>query len=364
MLSRLQRLKPSLMTSGIAISPEAMEPLTDHGARPATLADYPSTSGVSLELEDDIWVNAPIKEHNPNFVGDTPYRLEYDRGGFLLRFNGSTFRARPVPVPAYHDRKASSGEPYTHYGITHTDRVRISPVEGCAFACRFCDMSFRYQYRRKPLDVLIETIRVALGDPVLPAKHILISGGTPREGDYPYLADVYARVAEAFSGIDVDVMVAPLPGFLRPKALYDCGIHGLSVNLELFNESVARDLMPQKASIPQASWLRFIEEAVSVFGPGRVRSLLMLGLEPVADTVRGVEALAERGCEPVLSPFRPSPFTPLRDRRPPCVDSQIEAYERSVGAARRHGRKLGPRCIPCQHNTLSFPDGSDYYFRY
>jgi hypothetical protein len=23
--------------------------------------------------------------------------------------------------------------------------------------------------------------------------------------------------------------------------------------------------------------------------------------------------------------------------------------------------KPGPRCIPCQHNTVTFPDGTDFY---
>ena len=90
----------------------------------------------------------------------------------------------------------------------------------------------------------------------------------------------------------------------------------------------------------------------------------MVGLEPIEDTLRGVDALAQRGCEPVLSPFRPSPDTPLGDVSPPGEAELVEVYERSVEVAGRHGVKLGPRCIPCQHNTLSFPDDSGYYLRH
>jgi hypothetical protein len=78
-------------------------------------------------------------------------------------------------------------------------------------------------------------------------------------------------------------------------------------------------------------------------------------------TLKGVEALAQRGCEPVLSPFRPDPATELRDSPPPTADYLAEIYERSVEVAARYGAKLGPRCIPCQHNTVTFPDGSEYY---
>ncbi|MFQ5531968.1 MAG: radical SAM protein, partial [Candidatus Nanoarchaeia archaeon] len=109
--------------------------------------------------------------------------------------------------------------------------------------------------------------------------------------------------------------------------------------------------------------LDFIEGAVPIFGEGNVRSLLMVGIEPLEDTLRGVEVLAERGCDPVLSPFRPDPSTPMRNEKPPNVDFLIETYERAKEITGRFsGVKLGPRCIPCHHNTLTFPDNSEKYY--
>ncbi len=34
---------------------------------------------------------------------------------------------------------------------------------------------------------------------------------------------------------------------------------------------------------------------------------------------------------------------------------------RALDVVERHGVKLGPRCIACQHNTLTFPDASGAY---
>lgn len=364
MLSSIQRLKIDLMTDGMSVSDAARREMTGgEESRPLTLADYASTSGISLELEGEVWVNAPIHDFNPNFVDTPPHILDYDDGGFFVRSGTLKVSAGPVPVPDYHDQSNSRGEPYTSFAVTHTDRVRISPIEGCGIVCKFCDLPYEFRYRRKSIDGLVDSVRRALQDDRLPARHVLISGGTPRPEDFDYEQQVYEAVACAFPELDVDIMMVPSPGLLKLRHLAAIGIHGLAINLEIYGQRRANEIMPLKARLTRDYYLDFIEEAVEIFGSGRVRSLLLVGLEPMEDTLRGVEALAARGCEPVLSPFRPDPATPLRDLRPPSAGFLTETYERSLEIVSRYGLKLGPRCIPCHHNTLTFPDGSSFYYR-
>ena len=362
MLKSVERLKLELMAEGIDVSIEARESIMGPGMlKPLTLADYASTSGIGLRLEDNIWVNAPISEYNPNFVTRPRHRLLYENGGFLVTSGKLQVKAQPVPVPAYHQLTNRWGHKYTSYAITHTDRVRISPVEGCALTCQFCDSPYEYSYRKKSIEGLIDSVAVALSDPVLPARHVMISGGTPRAEDYHYENEVYQHVCAAFPDVDVDVMMIPVPGLLDPQTLLDFGVNELAINLELYNEEYSRRCMTGKWKIGRDSILDFIGKVVDKFGSKRVRSLLLVGLEPVEDTLRGVEALAQRGCEPVLSPFRPDPATPLRHLRPPGAEVLAEVYERSAELTSRLGVRLGPKCIPCQHNTLTFPDDSGYY---
>jgi hypothetical protein len=106
----------------------------------------------------------------------------------------------------------------------------------------------------------------------------------------------------------------------------------------------------------------FIDKAVNAFGIGKVRSLLIVGLEPPEDTLEAVYQLARRGCDPVLSPFRPDPSTPLRSLPPPTAELLERIYLESLEIISPYPVKLGPRCIPCQHNTLTFSDGTDAYF--
>ena len=363
LLDEDQRLKVELLTLGMAVAPSATEVLAGpDGNRPLTLAEYATTSGIALRFGEGLWVNVPLREHNPNFVGETPFILEYEQGAFYIHSPRRSAPVTPIPVPAYYDRTNAKGESHLDYGVTHTDRVRISPVEGCALACQFCDLPYEYRYRTKRTEGLLETVAVALDDSTLAARHVLISGGTPRPEDYEYENEAYEAVCRGFPGVEVDIMMVPAEGLIDPARLLAMGVHSLSINLEVYNETLAKRLMAGKVKVGSRDYyLSFIERAAGLFGPGRVRSLLLVGLETLEDTLCGVAALAERGCEPVLSPFRPDPSTPLRHHSPPSVDTLIEAYERSAEIASRYGMRLGPSCIPCQHNTLTFPDDSGYY---
>lgn len=364
MLTAVQRLKVALMTEGLEVSSLARDAIvSDEPSGLLTLADYATTSGIALRLEPNVWVNAPIKEYNPNFVVTPPHSLEYDTGmsTFFVRSGTFEVQAKPISLPNYHNRINQWGEKYTSYSITHTDRVRASPIEGCALTCQFCDLPFKLPYRKKPIERLIDSVSVALNDLRLPARHILVSGGSPRPEDRDYEKDVYAQLCRSFPYVDIDIMMIPAPSLLDLPSLLAMGIHELSINLEIFNDGFARRLMPGKWKLGKSQYFELIDRAVETFGAGRVRSLLIVGLEPLEDTLRGVEALAQRGCEPVLSPFRPDPSTPLRHHSPPTISQLIELYERSIEIATRYAVRLGPKCVPCQHNTLTFADDSGYY---
>ena len=71
------------------------------------------------------------------------------------------------------------------------------------------------------------------------------------------------------------------------------------------NIDYLRYYCPKKNAIGQENYLKFIDYAVDIFGVNNVRSLLIVGIEPLEETLKGVEKLAQRGCNPVLSPLYP-----------------------------------------------------------
>lgn len=361
-----ERMKFALFSDGLMISEEAKAfIMTPYGERPLTFADYASTSGVSLVLEDDVWVNAPIAAYNPNMVFSPRHHLRVLDGQLFVADldSGSEVPAWFAPLPEYYDKKNLSGQFYSDFIHTHTDRARLSPIRGCAMRCQFCDIpvEFKGKYYPKPLSSLLEAVACAIGDPIQPASHLLISGGTPAPSEHPYLKAVYHTIATEFPQVDVDVMMVPSPDIVDLKELHRSGVHELSLNIEIWNQSIAGSLMPEKHKIGRQTSLDLIAEAVDIFGKGRVRSMLMVGLEEPIYTLEGVEMLAKLGCTPVLSPFRPSPVTSLAKVRPPSAETMEQVFLEARERAWKYGVKLGPRCIPCSHNTMTLSDGSGDY---
>lgn len=353
-LSDAQRLKFRLLAEGVSLSGVARDRLDGlRGERKLTPADYPSTTGLILRLEDEVWVNAPIADYNHNFVVDPRNVLDASPDGFVVRSGDLESAAAVWLPPLYHDRTLPSGQPANHFVFTHGDRVRLSPIRGCAMRCTFCNIPYEDRYGTKPVDAMLEALERAFSDELQPAHHLLISGGTPIPRDVGFLRDVYERILLRFPDRDVDIMMAPVDGLFDLPRLKALGLHELSINIELFNPEVARALMPQKHQHGLAHYLDFIHEAVSELGPRRVRSMVMVGLEPKEDTLAGVRGVLRAGGIPVLSPFRPDPSTPLRGAKPWSAEAFEDLFLRATEMAAACDAELGPSCPPCTHNTLT-----------
>ncbi len=366
-LAPFERLKLELMQGGLTVADSAMAYVSERvGDRPLTLADYASTTGVSLRLEGEVWVNAPTAQFNGNFVFEPRHKLIADGGRLVVQ--DETNRLWPVelaPVPDYHNAKTAGQRGITEYVHTHTDRARISPVRGCAMRCKFCDIPYEFKgaYWSKPSAELLEALHVALTDSIQPAAHVLISGGTPAARDYGALRQTYLDVLAAFPNTPIDIMMVPHNELIDLEALDRAGINELSLNLEIFDRERARAIMPEKFRHGLDAYLNFIEKAVERMatrkGRPRVRSMLMVGLEEEAATLAGVRSLVERGCAPVLSPFRPDPITDLATLAPPSAETLERIYLKARDIADQFGVALGPSCRPCMHNTLTFPNPYD-----
>jgi hypothetical protein len=359
-LSDAQELKFELFARGLAIAPSAAAVLQEvNEGRALTPADYASTSGVILRLEDDVWVNAPIETYNPNFVHSTPLVLEHTGDGFVVRGSGRETKAAFWRPPGYHGGIGPDGAPLNNYVFTHGDRVRLAPVRGCHFVCTFCNIPYEDRYGTKAVNSMLHAVRAAVDDAVQPAHHLLISGGTPSRRDVPYLRGVYEQVLHAFPKLATDIMMVPMPGLYDLSRLDALGLAEISVNLEVYSDEVAARVMRQKHRQGRDYYLQFLADAAEVLGGRRVRSMLMVGLEPVEGTLAGVRAIAERGCVPVLSPFRPDPATPLRDLPPPDADTLRTVWTEASAIAADYGLSLGPDCPPCTHNTMTFVPRGD-----
>ncbi len=366
-LTEKQDLKLNVLANGITVDPLAEEAWREEYDGPMSLNEYASTSGICMKVEDGasgIWLNAPYTQE---FTHSALWRLQHD-GGFVLQQADTHFEVEVVPVPAYHAKTYTDGgveRPYTNLGVTHTDRIRISPIEGCGMVCHFCNIPYELKYRKKTEEDLLRVVQAAENDAQAPARHVLISGGTPRGKDEAWIDGVYEFIADQ-SPIPVDVMMPARHDMQYPSWLRDRGVNLLSVNLEISDPGRALEITPSKArKLGREHYLNYIERAVQDMGVGAVQSLMVFGgsVEPIDSTLEGIQDLVDRGCIPVLSPFRPDPRTPMENLPPASEEEMREVYERTLEICDKSGSgvKPGPRCIPCHHNTVAFDDGSDFY---
>lgn len=361
-LSILQALKISLLCRGISVSKDAELALTGGGATPMSVHEYPTTGGLSLVLNEDIYVNAPFDEpiaENPEAV------LLFDKNEdapFRVLFHREEFRVKVLPLPGYLSTRDSNGRLATESVFSHGDRARLSPIGGCHNRCLFCDSPLR-TYELRHAEQLLEALSIAVADTALPAHHAVISGGTPRVSDYGYFGEVCQSILSN-ARIPVDVMMSAQLGTDLIDQLCSWGAYGFAINMELYDNDIAKRIAPEKRGSGLKEFCASIERSVqNTGGSGRVRSLLLVGLEPEDQTLKGVELLAELGCDPVLSPFRPASGTLLAGHPGPSYELLERVYLRSLDIVERHGVKLGPRCIPCTHNALTLADVSgEYYF--
>ena len=352
-------LKLRILSEGIHVSTEASAALAMNSGLIAS-DDYSTTSGLPLGLGCDYYVNAPFRER---FVVDPTFTLNVRGTGFVLSNDHEDHVVAVFPLPSYHGQAASSGIPFSRIINTHTDRARINPVEGCALRCDFCDAPARSRYRLNTVGDICEAVAVAIRDPRHPARHILVSGGTPAKQDELNVEEIYEAVADK-SSVPVDVMMSPRDDLGCVDRLHAYGINDLFVNVEGGDSVLAKRIMKGKAEIGLQGYGAFLERAVKCFGIGRVLSLIVVGIEEAKFSIDICRFLCERGVIPVLSPFRPARFTPYEASRPPASDFLLSVLNACEEIASKYGLFLGPKCKACNHNTLNRPESDTRYIEY
>lgn len=361
-------LKIRLMQLGAIFTENAKAHMCKNRFGQIVVHDYATTGGVIVELNKLIYVNVPVKYEN------TPFCIDYSEQQFELFMDGHilevSIKIIPAPQFALNNVLLENGVPIRDLVMTHAYRLRISPIHGCSYHCQFCT-SNRQRYNEISCEDLEQAVEIALKDPNISPKHILISGGTPEaeETTYQILNKVYKYFPEKYPTYDFDVMLSPRglhAGDVSAQGYEEfldylhgeCGIQTLSINLELYNERLKKAYIPEKWKIGIDNYRIFIRKAVELFGREKIRSSLIVGLEEMEDTLKGVEELCRWGCIPVLSAFVPDSGTDMASYPQPTVEFLLEVVEKASRIAEKYGTVLGPLCRPCTHNSLTRENGS------
>ena len=359
------QLKTRLLSEGLVVD---LEGLAATAAKPALRVRSGSCGGLDLVLSDGTWVNAPV--HEP-FARTSSLELRVGGGLPVLWVDGARSGVVAlVPTPAYYATGTTGGTPMQRVGQLCSDRVGFGLTNVCTFwrsrddRCRFCSIGSNgpQEQTRKSVDDIVQTALAAIDDPVAPARHVLLGGGTPDAwtAGIPEIAEAAAAI-KAQRAIPIYAMVTPPRDLALLEVLADAGVDEIGMNVEVFTDQAARRYLPGKhRAIGLATYLAALERAVELFGPINTRSITVVGLESPDATVEGVRQLASRGVMPILTPHRPLVGTQMADHPRQPGRALWELTLRATEAAAAHDVPLGPTCIACQSNTLNVPGDRHY----
>lgn len=343
-------LKIGLLNQGIRFSPEAKEVIMRKGdIRQGVF------QSVDLAFSNGSVINSP---YHTKFSDLTPYCIEWNGTDFILSYEGHPLSTITLaPADPYRDRTASGGTRFRDVAFLATDRLRIHHEFRCHFkesgnGCHFCNVKqktgcFSIADVCEVIDFYLEHMSF---------RHFLIGGGSGRDADEA--SNILELVYYIRSKSDKPIYAMCLP----PKDLsilseyHKAGIDEIGFNLELFDRTMAAEIMPGKGQIPLLRYEIAYREAVRLWGRhGNVRSLMVLGLESFDSFYHGVEWLCRLGVMPIVSVFRPMDNIELRHALPPSNEQIEAAFYRGAEIAARYGLMLGPACHACRNNTLSMP---------
>lgn len=353
-LQNLALLKFSLLTHGVRLG--------DYNEMSTPNLNFKEAVGKAFDLifDNSLYINVPIFSR---FISLSPFRIDLVQKNIFKLFYYNYFISN-IEI-SYQDtlskNRTRNGVLFYDIAQFFTDRLRIHPFPNCCFginknACYFCDLGNCPTAKKYNLEDIFEVISSYINSN-LPIQHFLIGGGSSlRKDRWEYIC-LIAEFIRKRTNKGIYLMSTPPENTGVLNDLLRSGITEVGFNLELFNREMAKQLMPGKGLIDRSQYLKAFKYSTSLWGKeGNVRSLLIVGLEPIKNTLEGVKFLSKLGVMPILSAFRPLPKTPLSNFVPPDFNVLNYVWHESLKICKENKLIPGPKCVPCQNNTISLPE--------
>jgi hypothetical protein len=297
-------------------------------------------------LKPAIWMNAPVLE---GFARNSPFVLTRGAAGLEVcdERDGQRYGVRLPDAPAWYDRVTSGGTPMSRVGVLQGTYlgIYINPV--CEFwthslNCRFCTTGQNVggaEVAAKTIDDVIETCRAAKEESGVTFVHLNggFQGGHGLEFVMPFVKAIKERV-----GLLVGVQLTPERQLARYDQLIRLGVDHLSFCIELIDPEWFAHICPGKArTLGHGLFFDVMEYCASRMPRGSVSGELIAGIEPVENTIRGIESITSAGAFPTVCIFRPTAGSDMSDWPPPDPDEMRTVMRTMYDACRRHRIPIG-----------------------
>ncbi|MDX8388270.1 MAG: DASS family sodium-coupled anion symporter [Ghiorsea sp.] len=354
------RTKLSLVSRGLALPnglPEASRWLAQTNG---------SESVLDLRLPSGHFCSVPVGQP---YTEESGFAVESVKGNRAqLICGGELETVELVQAPEFYKKLTRKGSRMGSFASLHDRLLILQPFMGCGFfaqqseACAYCQYDSMLNEAEPPLRDPLELVEVVLA--ALEEREVdtvyLYNGFSPTDDvGLSRLLPVIALLRRHLGHRQIALETVAPQDLTVIDALYAAGLDIFVCNLEVFENDKFVEICPGKEKQGgQVAIRKALDHARSIFRPGAVVSHLIVGLEPVASTIKGMESLVAKGIVPLLIPFRPLPGTPLADQQIPSLDdiedTLLEQYRllEVAGLPTHRLRDMGRVLTPMESGVL------------
>lgn len=308
-------------------------------------------SGLELVLPGkpkEVWVNVPVTE---SFALRSPYLLRSEEGSLFIEQESNHLRypARIEPVPDWYSKKTGSGIVMARIGALQGTYLGIyigpvcrywvrNPSENCAFCTTGLNVGVNEIVKKSVRDV-VETCVAAREESNITFVHF---NSGYQEGRDLQMARPFVDAVKRRTGLLVGLQLAPVEDLSQYDALIDRGVDHFSFSFEFMSESAFRRFCPGKdRTLHQRAFFRAMEYTAGKLGKGRVSGEIIAGVEPIEETLRAIDRIADCGAFPTVCVFRPLQNSMMEGYPPPRYADMRRVFTYMVEALLRKRIPIG-----------------------
>ncbi len=352
------RSNPSLLKLDLYCKGARLEEscfVEEAGGRPILRTRAGLGSGLELILPGGYWTNVPVVER---FAESSPYLVRMEEGELLLERDGE-FVCRPTlsPKPSWYEGTTSSGTKMRQVGSLQGTYLGIYPGKVCEYwtrdvkdNCKFCSVGLNLGHDdadEKNVEEVMEVVRAAMLQSGI--TYVDFNTGHYEGETYLDLLEPYIRAIKDETGLLVGIQTPPHADLKRYDALKAMGVNRVSFCFELFNRERFVEVCPGKhTQYGLDRYLQAIEYCASL-GRGNLTKLqpwltngeIIVGLEPMEDSIAAIDWITERGAVPTVCVFRPLEGTDYAELEPPTTEECIPVFRRLYDRCMEKGLPIG-----------------------
>lgn len=181
------------------------------------------------------------------------------------------------------------------------EQLFLGLYDYCSVKCMFCPLAYSTNLKHYSLDIICSDLEVNKNKNI---KSIGLTTAVPYSLSLEDLADelclVIKKIKQKFPNLPIGVSTK-CPSKLDLLHLHQAGAEEIRLNMELYDETLASNIMPNK-SIKEIK--KSLLHAVEIFGFGKVSCNFIVGLGETDESIlNGIIWCCQRGIMPTLYPY-------------------------------------------------------------